>query len=622
MNNKKRPSTTVTNKPANPEVTQETQANLNKIEAFGVSSATQGKVTQETDLVREWPKDSNRPCWGVYDNDVLRNGKVTRKRGVWRHNIKFNDEDKPPKLIDTWVCGPLHVKAITSNNESNFGRLIHLQNVNGDWKTWSMPMTMLSGSQESLREELFRLGMEISLKEKSLLSEYINTRAPEKRIVAAQQTGWNNNDTFVFPNRTIGDQNVIFQSNHQRCSDYLEMGTLAEWQKEIGKLCIGNPLLLHAVSFSLAGPLLKILHVDNGGFHYFAESSTGKTTALLVAISLWGKPKQFIRTWRATSNGLESISTDRNDTILVLDELGEANPNEVSQVVYAITNGTGKQRSNKNGTSQEVATWRQTILSSGELSPETIISQSSQTAQAGVLLRLIDINCNHKFGLFDELHQFNSGRELSDHLKCLSELNYGIVGPLFIEKLIQLDHKKLNNEFAEVRSLFTCNHDQENRPATRFALAAFAGELAISIGLLPWPERSALTASLGLFREWQAARGKRSIEDQKILTSIMNYVYRYGDSRFSALNAPGKSISDRTGWWRMDENSEKRVWMFTPGGLQQATQTNDVKPVIRALNNAGWIVAKDTGKNSKFTYIPGDSKKRLYHITVEEMINE
>jgi putative DNA primase/helicase len=615
-------SANLKNKPVNPEVTQETQANINKILPFDVSSVAQEQVTQETDLVKEWPRESNRPCWGVYDEDFLRDGKVKRKRGVWRHKIQFNGEDRSPKLIDIWVSGPIHVEAITSSEESDFGRLLKLQNVNIAWKTWSMPMTMLGGSQEALREELLRLGMELNLKEKSLLSEYINTRKPEKRLLAAQKTGWNKEDTFVFPNKTVGDQNVIFQSNQKRCSDYSEMGSLSEWQKEIGELCVGNPLLLHAVAFSLAGPLLKILHIDNGGFHYYAESSTGKTTALLVAISLWGKPKQFIRTWRATSNGLEATSTDRNDTVLVLDELGEANPTEVDNLIYEICNGIGKQRATKHGTAQKTSNWRQTILSSGELSPEALLSQNSKSAQAGILLRLIDINCNHQYGLFDELHHFDSGREFSDHLKRSSDQNYGMVGPEFIKHLVELDHKQLNNQFALIRDQFTCNHNQENRVATRFALAAFAGELAIKMGILPWPQNAPIAASLGLFREWQASRGKLSIEDQKILTAIRNYVYRYGDSRFTDLNAPKKTISDRTGWWKMDKEHERRVWMFTSGGLQQAAQTNDVRPVIRALNNAGWIVAKDSGKSSKYTYIPGDSKKRLYHITVEEMINE
>ncbi len=50
--------------------------------------------------------------------------------------------------------------------------------------------------------------------------------------------------------------------------------------------------------------------------------STGKSTVLRVASSVWGG-FDYLQSWRATSNGLEGIAAAHNDSLLCLDEIGE-----------------------------------------------------------------------------------------------------------------------------------------------------------------------------------------------------------------------------------------------------------------------------------------------------------
>ncbi|KZZ34331.1 DUF927 domain-containing protein [Oleiphilus sp. HI0086] len=429
----------MTNPIMNPEcVTQETQATVSSSATHPVSPTTYNQETSETPRTDEWPNAKSRPCWRVYDNPVSV-GSKSQPAGLYWHNIQYNKDDKPPTLSDDWICGPLYVDAITSNEGSNFGRLLRIKDINGNWKQLAIPMGLLAGSTERLLEQLLDIGLNTNITRKSKIPIYINSTIPHRRITAAQQTGWKNDVAFVFPEQTLGDQSYIFQGKPNITSDYSKKGSLSTWKNTIAKYCEGNPVMILTISFALAGPLLKLLNKDNGGLHLLGDSSCGKTTCLAIASSVWGNPKDFMRTWRSTANGLESVSTDRNDTTLILDELGEAEANEVSKIVYAIANGLGKQRATKLGTSQSINKWRQSIISSGEISPEDLIASTGSNARAGVSMRLLNITCSREYGAFDQLHEHQSGRRFSDNLRQNCNQNYGFAGPEFITRLLELN---------------------------------------------------------------------------------------------------------------------------------------------------------------------------------------
>src|SRR5690606_40758644 len=113
--------------------------------------------------------------------------------------------------------------------------------------------------------------------------------------------------------------------------------------------------------------------------------------------SVWGGP-DFIRTWRATSNGLEGIAAALSDTALVLDEIGEADGREIGATVYALGNGTGKARASRNGTARRPYRWRIAILSSGERSLAAHMSEAGHRPKAGQSVRLLDIPAKRQIG--------------------------------------------------------------------------------------------------------------------------------------------------------------------------------------------------------------------------------
>jgi putative DNA primase/helicase len=71
------------------------------------------------------------------------------------------------------------------------------------------------------------------------------------------------------------------------------------------------------------------------------------------------------------------------------------------------------------------------------------------------------------------------------------------------------------------------------RAAARFGLIAAAGELAASLGVLPWPEGEALNAAETCFKAWLEARGTTGpIEIENGIAQVRRFLELHGESRF------------------------------------------------------------------------------------------
>ena len=86
-----------------------------------------------------------------------------------------------------------------------------------------------------------------------------------------------------------------------------------------------------AACCAFAAPLLGPLGEQGRSFHLHGKSSSGKTTALRVAASVWGGEAGtgalgYVRQWRATGNGVEGLAQAHSDTLLAMDEIGTADP--------------------------------------------------------------------------------------------------------------------------------------------------------------------------------------------------------------------------------------------------------------------------------------------------------
>ncbi|HVV69579.1 MAG TPA: DUF927 domain-containing protein [Gammaproteobacteria bacterium] len=529
-----------------------------------------------------------------------------------------------------WICSSMKIKALARDKLSeNWGRLLEFADADGRVHTWAMPMEMLKGGGEELRGELLRLGLEIAtgIKARNLLFEYIVTSKPEARACCVKRTGWHP-PVFVFPHRTIGEttEMVIYQSENPT-QDYQQSGSLEEWQRTIASLCAGNSRLVLAVSCAFAAMLLYPAGAESGGINLVGESSSGKTTALRVAASIYGAP-DYMHRWRATTNGLEALAALRSDTLLVLDELAQVDAKEAGEIAYMLANGNGKARAARSGLARSRAEWRMLFLSAGEIGLAQHLEEAGKKAKAGQEVRLVDIpaNANKGLGIFENLHDQSSAADFSRELLEATTKYYGIAAQVFLETLTAIpDIATLTTTIKKLCRQFMADNlppkasGQVHRVCERFALIAAAGELASSYGITGWYEGEASRAAKQCFCDWINYRG--GVENQEhtqVLSQVRRFFESHGESRFSELGSQNSRTLQRAGFKKTDPGNTSTIYYVLPqvfrheicGGL-------DYRNAVRILLAEGCLLPDAYNNAYRREVLPGIGRARCYVFTAK-----
>jgi len=532
----------------------------------------------------------NPPCYLTHDDGFATDETTEpQKAGLYHHGF-----DKYRKLQHRWIADPIHADSRTEDERgNNHGLLVRFRNARGQWREWAMPLRLLSGSGEELLGELLDQGFRFHRRRREFLMDWLMKQNPEHRLVAATRTGWHG-AAFVLPDRTIGGQSVRFQSETATHDDYASAGNIDEWQRRVAESCRGNPVLMLAVSLAFTGPLLwtaKQDHAGGAGIHLMGDSSQGKTTALAAAASVWGGPG-YVRTWRATANGLEATAAALNDTALILDEISEADPKDIGGIVYALANGCGKQRAKRTGGTRPADQWRLMALSSGEKTLAEHMAEGGRQAKAGQESRLLSVPATRQsYGAFDALHGHTDGRAFADAIKQGAQQHYGHAGPQFVEALLA-DDRDLPKRYADLHdhAEFQGRDGQESRAGGWFALVALAGELAIDYGVVPWHSGEALNAAIWGIRAWRDHQGSGQTEDRQIRDGIRSFIERHGDSRFSR-GGEDTPVRERAGY--IEDQGNGPVYLFNKTALQEAAGRNDIRRILDALDASGWIAERE-----------------------------
>ena len=230
-------------------------------------------------------------------------------------------------------------------------------------------------------------------------------------------------------------------------------------------------------------------------FHLVGRSSIGKTTALKVAASVWGNTKKYIKQWRATGNAQEGIAEKHNDSLLILDEIGQANDKDIQQTVYMIGNEKGKSRMTVDAALRKTKSWRLLCLSSGEIGISEKIEAAGERVHGGVLVRCIDIEAQlaKGIGIFEDLRGFSNDNEFSTAFAEKTSKYYGTAAKFFMNEVRKINEATIRNIFNEALGRIKKTLQLQNikdgatsRVLNSFALINTAGILASSdyIGVL------------------------------------------------------------------------------------------------------------------------------------------
>ncbi|GIM33712.1 DUF927 domain-containing protein [Paraclostridium bifermentans] len=207
--------------------------------------------------------------------------------------------------------------------------------------------------------------------------------------------------------------------------------------------------------------------------HFVTESSKGKSTATMLAISIWGNPKLgaggLYNTWNSTENALATSLAGNYGVAYALDELSMSKIEDTTSLIYNLVGGKDKARLTKDIELRKSGTWVTTIISNGEAS---LLNRAKNNT--GLDVRVLELE-----GIVwteDAIH--------SDNVKALANKNYGVFGYSFAEKLIKYSIDKLKLLFEDEKRTFIEEVKEKGivdnmvaRTATKYAILTLTTRL-------------------------------------------------------------------------------------------------------------------------------------------------
>lgn len=580
-------------------------------------------------------------------------------RGVWFTPLVNGEEGKPQ-----WVCAPLSVQARTRDDSANgWGYLLEFSDPDGNPKQWAMPVAMLSGEGAEWAARLADMGLEIAHgpAARNRVGQYIKGRRVTERVTCTDRVGWHGG-AYVLPNGCIGQaegRRYVFQSEAGMEDTFRQRGDLDTWRASVAAPCVGNSRFVFAVSCAFAGALLLPAGVESGGFHLRSGSSQGKTSALRIAASVWGRP-DFVKRWRTTDNALEATAVQHSDGLLILDEIAQLDAAKAGECAYMLANEQEKGRNTRGGLNRRQRTWRLLFLSSGEVSLSTHMAEAGKRVMAGQEVRMVDIplDAGQGMGGVEALHGHATPGALVEAMTGAAARCYGVAGRAWLEWACSHQAglaERLAAMVDELRAHMLPNGggEQVRRVARRFALVAAAGELAGEAGITGWPAGTASAGVRRCFDDWLAARGHLDNgEDAQALAQVKAWIEKNGDALLTwmhrahddhrpntALRAGFKRLMGDDGKpLKVDEAMEYMERRTAPESSEKFNATTDYlilpeawkREVCKGLD-AGAVaelmrkrghLEHEAGRLMRSHRVPGLGRVKLYHLKSSLLADE
>lgn len=524
------------------------------------------------------------------------------RSGVYHIGIKTDKEGNTSETPPVWLSDPIRLIGRGTDGTGSHYRIIEWKDrLTGAAKQAAVPAAEIGSVQGWQRLQSYGLTILSGRAKRERLADYLQTEGENTHYAVTARAGWHGAAYILPSGEVIRPDNaeagrVIYNGDKSQAPAYEAAGTAQEWNAEIGQYLTGNSRLCLAVGTALAAPLIGLLNMEAGGFHLFGDSRDGKSTAARIALSIWGNPAALMQTWTGTAHGFTNLANARNDGLLVLDEIGQANARQVSQTAYSVINGVSKVQGAKEGGNRESTRWKTLLFSTGEKPLDAFIRRHGEDWNAGQAARLPSIpsNAGQGLGIYDRLHGFPNGAALSEHLTAAAARQHGTIGRAFIA-ILQNDPaalqtaKERQNTF--MQTLPELN-GQARTVALRFALAAAALETAAAHGLITVPAGAAMTAVRLCFDAWHGRAGSGKYEDQAIIGQAEAFMSIHAHSmRFSDWDTHYTN-HDHAGY-RKQAGEDVEYWINTKTFIEDICQGYDKDKVCEVLHGICWLLKNE-----------------------------
>jgi Domain of unknown function (DUF927) len=325
------------------------------------------------------------------------------------------------------------------------------------------------------------------LKSRMFFMNYIKFLQSRKQtMVSIPPLGWSVQDGvwgFAFDGEFVTPKSKYpCQSPGRGITDYKAVGSDQVW-RDMAKMVLtpNRPDLMVLAASAFAAPLVKM----SGQHGYLigawsSASGIGKTTALMLAQSVWAFPAMggFTDTINYTFDKCVRVQ----NLPVIYDEIkGDQQTANFVRLVFEMTGGREKGRLDRSGQMKETRVWFTNIAYATNSSIISAVADQTQGTHASV----------YRVFEFQALNLANKNKTYTtDMARLTTKLNenYGCIGKIYAEYLGQ-NHDKIYNQLIDFQGTLEKKLSAQN--AERCWIAAMSttllgAKLAVRLGLAPF----------------------------------------------------------------------------------------------------------------------------------------
>lgn len=415
-----------------------------------------------------------------YKQKMLDKGNVTHftdqplqlQCGMWDANdlgvstVKYDKSGFPTTVV---ACShPVLPIEILKNIDTGIERVTLAFFKYGGWQKVTVGREICADNT-AIVKVLSKIGIEVTTENSKNLVRYISdcigmnpVRLEPKRSI--NRLGWAGNEFMPYASDIVYDGDEAFEPIYRNIQ---QKGSYDRWKEYCGKLR-KNKVVRLAFAASFASVLIERVNALPFVFHIWSgESGTGKTVAIMAAMSIWGNPKMggLVKTMNTTKVNIMRTSAFLYSLPYAGDELQTMKDKwstNFDQLIYQITEGIDRGRGKASGGVEETKTWKNSYLFTGE---EPITKANSR---AGSKNRVIEIEAEGK--LIDDGNAT---------VGFLTE-NYGHAGKELIEYLQKTATKDLQAQYREYYDEM-CHLDTTEKQAMAMACILLADKILTQV---------------------------------------------------------------------------------------------------------------------------------------------
>lgn len=489
------------------------------------------------------------------------------------NGIHFNNNGEMVKIAD-----PMSIKSIQQNiDEGTYKAIIKYKSFSGI-KEITMPREDYLNKNNLIKYQ--SKGLDITHENIALLTQYFNEKEREAEIknIHTKLGFYNYEGKIIYKlYECIG-----ISSKYEGIYDVKPIGSKDEYIDMLNQEVIGNTALefivLVALSAVLLGYIGEDLGLDSIIFHLVGNSTTGKSTALKLAISLFGYPdvkrNGLFGTYNGTNNALIKKLTGLKGVPFALDEISMSYTQNFTNFIYGLSNGTDKDRLNKDSELKDRETWLTTILSNGE---KSLISSSNKNA--GVQIRVIEASNI----------VWTKDAKNSERINRVILQNYGHIGFEFAKYIMNIDKAELIKGFEiskdEIYKLLDEKLISDNmtiRRCNKFGIIIQVAYLFQDMMGVRLDIDGIKNMIVNIEKDSISNRNFRESAIDYIKQYVSKYKYKFDGGSSSSTESLGKIIQKET-YVEVQMNKISFEQMIKQGGYE------DKNIVLRELKDAGYL---------------------------------